>query len=112
MKLLFTFAAGLALAAALVLAAGDQAEACGRRCRLAAPVAVVPVNPVAPGTEIVTVPRTYPIPRREPVRCGGCYVSYVYPSYVPPSTGYAYVTPMGYPRRDCWYDGYGRRFCN
>ncbi|MEG6509831.1 hypothetical protein V6C03_12740 [Methyloligella sp. 2.7D] len=117
MKFVLSLAALLGLVLAVNLAASDSAEArCWKRCR---GVVVVPVAPVPAyrSPPVIAVPAPHPIPRREPVRCGGCYASYVYPNYNPPGTIYAYGGRCGvgvrcYPRRDCWYDGYGRRFCN
>jgi hypothetical protein len=126
MKSLFSVAALLALAVAVSLAAAKPADACGLfRCHrvVVAPVAVVPVQPVVPVTPVVpavAVPAPNPIPNRH--RCcrggySGAYYSYVYPSYTYPGVAYAPVGGCGigvgcYPRRDCWYDGYGRHFCN
>jgi hypothetical protein len=120
MKFVVSFAAMLALAGVVSLSASGQADArCWKRCHgWARAQVVVPVVPVAPATEVVAVPAPNPIPRREPVPCCGAYVSYVYPSYTYPGVAYAPFGGCGfgwggcYPRRDCWYDGYGRHFCN
>lgn len=116
MKFVLGLVAALALAVGFNLVLADHAEArCWKRCRVLA-VPVVPVVPVAPAAEVIAVPAPNPIPRYEPVPCGGCYASYFYPSYNVAGAGYAVggcgIGVRCYPRRDCWYDGYGRRFCN
>jgi hypothetical protein len=118
MRVLFSLAAVLALAVSFMLTAVNDADAgCGRFRRCGA----------------VLVPAPHPIPIRPvavaPAPCGGCAVAA--PCGVGCGTGYyyaptrfyaywaqpAYAVGCGgvgncYWRRDCWYDSFGRRFCN
>jgi hypothetical protein len=122
MKVLLSLAAVLALAVGLNLTAVDDASArCGGwRC----------------GGGAVLVPAPNPIPiRRLRAPCGGCGgVAVVAPApcvspcggtafLYAPTRFYAYWAQPGYTacypgpgncywRRDCWYDSFGRRFCN
>jgi hypothetical protein len=112
MRVALSLAAVLALTVGLNIGTADPASAwCGWRCR-AAPVVVAPVVVPAP----IVVPAPAPIPLRAPCwgggGCGGAY-------YYAPSAYYAYynacnagVVGTCYWRRDCWYDAFGRRFCN
>lgn len=124
MKFLMSLAAVLTLAFGITLTLASPAEA---RCWKArcAPVAVVPAPvvvepvPVAPPRVVYAVPQPNPIPVRRLRRCGGsCYTSYRYPLYAGGYTANASVgcglgvRSCGYFRRDCWYDAFGRRFCN
>jgi hypothetical protein len=115
MRVLLSLAAVLALAVGLNMVAADPASAwCGWRCRavIAAPVVVVPD----------------PVPVAVPAPCaGGCggaayggaayyYAPRAYYSYYAYPTNYYNGCNAGpgncYWRRDCWYDAFGRRFCN
>ncbi len=127
MKALMCLAAALAIAAALSLTPTDRANAGG----------CLSWRPCAPA---VLVPAPNPIPlrkikvRRAPCVVG-CAPGAVAPAPVPcaapcgasfyymPTRFYAYWAQPGftscYPgpgncyfRRDCWYDSFGRRFCN
>jgi hypothetical protein len=106
MRVVLSLAAVLALAVGLNLGTADSANAwCGWRCRTLVPAPVVVVPPV------VAVPLPAPIPIARPCG-GGCGGAYYYPYY------YAYYNSCNagvgscYWRRDCWYDAFGRRFCN
>ena len=118
MKVVLSLAAVLALAVGLNLTAVDDADArCGDlRCQGA--VLVPAPNPI-PLRRIRVVPG--PAPYAAPIPCGpgGCGAAY----YYAPTRFYAYWKQPGYTacypgpgncywRRDCWYDSFGRRFCN
>jgi hypothetical protein len=115
MRFVLSLAAVLALAVGLNVGTADPASAwCGWRCRgaVAAPVVVMP----AP---VVVVPAPAPIPIARP--CGGCSGGAYYGGaayYYVPGAYYAYYNACNagpgncYWRRDCWYDAFGRRFCN
>lgn len=123
MKFALSLAACLALAVGLSLSFVHPADAwfCGWRCRMPvvvtpAPVVVTPAPVVVPAP-VITVPAAHPIPLRGP--CGaGCGRGVVYGAgfYYGPYPLYAgscYAGGCGgYWRRDCWYDAYGRRWCN
>ncbi len=125
MKFVLSLAAVLALAIGITLPLGDEAEAgcwraarCGQVAVVPAPVVVQPV-PVSPPEVVYAVPQPNPIPVRRARRCGGnCYTSYRYPLYAGGYTANASVgcgigvRSCGYFRQDCWYDAFGRRFCN
>ena len=113
MRVVFCLAAVLALAAGLSIGTADPASAwCGWRCRA---VVAAPVLVAAP---VVVVPAPAPIPIARP--CGGCGGGAYYGSayYYPPGAYYPYYAACNagagncYWRRDCWYDAFGRRFCN
>jgi hypothetical protein len=113
MKFVLSLAAVLALAVGLNLSAVDPASAwCGWRCRTA--VVVAPPVFVVPGPVVIAVPTPNPIPYRAPCGggCGGAY------AYSPVVYGFYDGAAACYPgsacyfRRDCWYDAFGRRFCN
>jgi hypothetical protein len=126
MKVAYWFAAVLALTVGISFAAADPASAwCGWRCRGAVavmPSAIVMPAPMivspAPPAIVVSVPAPNPMPLRAP--CGGACggggaVGY---AYAPVVYGYYAATPACYAgsscyfRRNCWYDAFGRRFCN
>ena len=110
MRVALSCAAVLAFAVSLSLSAVDPASAwCGWRCRgtvvvpapviVPAPVAVFP----APNPIPLPVPAYYVTPR-------AAYPSY---GYSPVYFGGCFAGPGNcYWRRDCWYDAFGRRFCN
>ena len=124
MKVALSLAAVLALAVGLILTAVDPASAgCGGRWRCRGVVAVVPAPVPIPIRPVVVAPSP----------CGGCGgVAVAAPCgggcgsayYYAPSAYYAYwaqpsyfngcVSGPGncYWRRNCWYDSFGRRFCN
>jgi hypothetical protein len=119
MRVAFCLAAVLSLAAGLNFLTTDANAWCGWRCGgrvvvMPPSVAVAPVV-VTPGPVVVSVPAPNPIPNRAP--CGGGCGGYGY-SYAPVVYGFYAATPMCYAgsscywRRDCWYDAFGRRFCN
>jgi hypothetical protein len=110
MKVVLSLAAVLALAIGLSIVAADPASAwCGWRCRAA---------PVIMAAPVVVVPVPAPIPVAVAAPCGGgCASAYYYaPRVYYPSYVYYNGCNAGpgscYWRRDCWYDGFGRRFCN
>ena len=123
MKVVLSLAAVLALAVGLNVTAVDDANAgCGGvRCQGA--VLVPAPNPI-PLRRIRVVPG--PAPYAAPIPCGpaGCGAAYYGAAYYyAPTRFYAFWKQPGYTacypgpgncywRRDCWYDSFGRRFCN
>jgi hypothetical protein len=118
MKVVLSLAAVLALAAGLNLTAVDDADArCGGwRCQGA--ILVPAPNPI-PLRRVRVVPGPAPYAAPAPCGGGGCGAAY----YYAPTRFYAYWAQPGYTacypgpgncywRRDCWYDSFGRRFCN
>ena len=131
MKIVSSFVAALVLAAGVSLSGVDGANAgcVGSPCGA---VLVPAPNPI-PMRRLVVVPAPAPLPApcgrgcvdaayAAPPLCGqgGCGgTAFVY--Y--PKRVYAYWNQPGYTacfpgpgncywRRDCWYDSFGRRFCN
>ena len=133
MKVVFSFAAAIVFAVGIGLAAVDGANAgcIGSPCGA---VLVPAPNPI-PLRRLVVVPAPAPLP----APCGpGCVnAANVYAAPPPcgqggcggrafvyvPNRVYAYWKQPGYTacypglancywRRDCWYDSFGRRFCN
>ena len=110
MKVVLSLAAVLALAVGLNLTAADDANArcgIGWRCRGGAPAPCGGCRGAA----------------YAPAPCGGGCGGYGAGYYYVPGAYYAYWAQPGfsscYPgpgncywRRDCWYDSFGRRFCN
>jgi hypothetical protein len=104
---LFGLAATIDVGSALPIARGDNGAALeARKARLRRSPCVVGCGPVAVAPA--------PVPCTAP--CGASY-------YYMPTRFYAYWAQPGftscYPgpgncyfRRDCWYDSFGRRFCN
>lgn len=124
MKVAYCVAAVLAMTVGMSLTMVDSADAwCRWRCRgaavVVAPTMIVPAPVVvSPAPVVVSVPTPNPIPLRAPCG-GGCggggAVGY---AYAPVVYGYYAATPACYAgsacywRRNCWYDAFGRRFCN
>ena len=105
MKIVLSLAAVLALAVGLNLSAVDPASAgcfgwrCGGVVVVPAPVPI----PMRPGASYYYAPGAY-------YYAPGAYYAYwAQPAYY---SG-CYAGPGNcYWRRDCWYDSFGRRFCN
>ena len=127
MKVVLSLAAVLALAVGLNLTAADDANArcgIGWRCRGGAVLVPAP-NPI-PIRPVVVAPAPCGGCRGAayaPAPCGGGCGGYGAGYYYVPGAYYAYWAQPGfsscYPgpgncywRRDCWYDSFGRRFCN
>jgi hypothetical protein len=130
MKVLLSLAAVLALAVGVNLTAVDAASAwCGGGWRCGGGAVLVPApNPIpirrvrvapalAPCGGCGGVPAYAPPPPCGSGGCGGAAFFYA------PTRFYAYWAQPGYTacypgvgncywRRDCWYDSFGRRFCN
>jgi hypothetical protein len=139
MKIVVSLAAVLALAVGLNLTAVDRADAwCGVGFRCRGAVLVPTPYPIPLRRHVVVAP----IPCGgcggavvvAPAPCGGCGRAVVAPSPcgAPCPTAYYYMPPAYYAywaqpayvsscnlgpgncywRRNCWYDSFGRRFCN
>jgi hypothetical protein len=132
MKVVFNFVAMLALAAGLGLASVDTARAqCAGQCGA---VLVPAPNPI-PMRRLIVRPAPAPLVAPcgpgcangaaawvAPPPCGqgGCggtafvyYPKRVYPYWKQPGYTACFPGPGNcYWRRDCWYDSFGRRFCN
>lgn len=110
MKFASSMVAVLAATLALSLSAVDPASAwCGWWCR----GAVVVPEPVILPAPVAVVPAPNPIPLPLPAfyRPRGAY--YPYYGASPAYYGGCFAGPGNcYWRRDCWYDAFGRRFCN
>jgi hypothetical protein len=128
MKFLMSVAAVLALVVGFNLTAIDDAEArCGWRCQGAvlvpAPhpiplrrarrrIFVAPAPVVVVPAPVVVVPQAVavvPAPTEYYYTAPAYYASYTQPAYA----GRCDIGPRNcYWRRNCWYDSFGRRFCN
>ncbi len=110
MKVLVSLAALLSVAAGLSLSAIEPANAwCGWWCRGAV---VVPAPVILPAP-VAVVPAPNPIPLPAPAWYAGPSRPYPYYSASFPYLGGCFAGPGNcYWRRDCWYDAFGRRFCN
>ena len=114
MKFVFAVAAVLLLTAGFNFAAIEPASAqCGGPCGA---VLVPPPNPI-PMRRLVVRPGPVAVAPCGQGGCGGTAFVYF------PKRFYAYWKQPGYTacypgpgncywRRDCWYDSFGRRFCN
>jgi len=112
MRVALSLAAVLVAAAGLLVAAVDTADArCGRWGRCGGVVLVPAPVPIPMPAPLVVAPA--------PCGWGGCGGEYVYA----PAASYAYYVQPAYSmcntgpgscywRRNCWYDTFGRRFCN
>jgi hypothetical protein len=132
MKVLFSVVVSLALACVFGFTAVDSAKA---QCASPCGAVLVPApNPIPLGRLIVR-PAPAPLPAPCGVGCAGRGIAYGPPPpcgqagcggtpfvYFP-TRFYAYWKQPGYTacfpgpgncywRRDCWYDSFGRRFCN
>jgi hypothetical protein len=115
MKFVLSLAAVLALMASLNLLAVDPADAGCRRWRCGGAVIVPAPNPI-PLRPVVTPCGGCAAPVVAAPACvGGCDTAYYYDAYWA-QPGYVAGCSSGpgncYWRRDCWYDSFGRRFCN
>jgi hypothetical protein len=110
MKVVWSLAAMLAVAVLLSLSAADPAGAwCGWRCRGLVPVP----TPVITPAPVAVVPPPNPIPLPFPAWFAGPRAAYPAYGYSPVAYGGCFAGPGNcYWRRDCWYDAFGRRFCN
>ncbi|MGC1180669.1 MAG: hypothetical protein WA884_17015 [Methyloceanibacter sp.] len=73
---------------------------------------VVPAPVIVPAP-VAVVPAPNPIPLPAPAWYGGPRPVYPYYGYSPAYYGGCAAGPGNcYWRRDCWYDAFGRRFCN
>jgi hypothetical protein len=116
MKVVFSFVAALALAGGLSLSAVEDASArCGGPSCQGAILVPAP-NPI-PLRRLVVVPGPAVVP---PCAAEGACGT---PFFYAPTRFYAYWKQPSYTacygapgncywRRDCWYDSFGRRFCN
>ena len=128
MKFLMSVAAVLALVVGFNLTSVDDADArCGRRCQGAilvpAPhpiplrrarrrIFVAPAAVVVVPAPVVVVPErvvVVPAPVEYVYSAPAYYASYAQPAYARRCA----IGPRNcYWRQNCWYDSFGRRFCN
>ncbi len=128
MKVLMSIAAVLAVAVGFSLASAGDADAwCGVGFRCDAAVLVPTPHPIplrrARRAVVAPAPCARPCGRvaMAPSPCGApCPTSYYYmpPAYYADYSQPAYAGSCNagpgncYWRRNCWYDSFGRRFCN
>ena len=114
MRVALSLAAVLLAAVGLLVAAVDTADAgCGRWKRCGGAVLVPAPIPIPMPAPVFVAPAPAPCGGG----CGGGGYAYASPAYyayyVQPAYGVCNTGPGScYWRRNCWYDTFGRRFCN
>jgi hypothetical protein len=123
MKSVLSLAAVLALAVGVSFTYTDTADAWGgcRAARACGGAVLVPTPQPIPLRPVRVVPRVAPCAAPCGVAVSPCgpraywyQPTRVYAYYAQPAYATSCVTTPGnyYWRRDCWYDSFGRRFCN